>query len=185
MRREHVEPHRTPCLALPIDAEPADLYSAAPLNTFGEPGRSMIRTAETGRMGRDTPRLYALYSFVFRRRMHTNSARKPYSRKAFEICIQCIQRIPTPPLFGFSLLLGREYMNTPNTIAGLRASGVAGVHAAHSDRFVFSRSTEYGSTGRRNRAANGGNGANRPRHAPVVCIVFSCIQTPSAYKFGL
>ena len=301
MRREHVEPHRTPCLALPIDAGPADLYSAAPLNTFGEPGRPMIRAAETGRMGRDTPWLYALYSVVFRRRMHTNSARKPYSRKGFQICIQCIQRIPTPPLFalslllgpeymntvntscrperaclvstgshamysvdagaddlysagllntfrgaarvwrrtpetgrkgcdtrllyalysvvfrrhlhtnsarkpycrkGFrkciqciqhiptpfvfrlSLLLGREYMNTPSTSGGPRASSVAGVHAAHSDRFVFSRSTEYGSTGRRNRAANAENGTNRPRHAPVVCIVFRCIQQASAYKFG-
>ena len=47
--------------------------------------------------------------------MHTNSARKPYSRKGFQICIQCIQRIPTPPVFRFSLLLGREYMNTVNT----------------------------------------------------------------------
>ena len=75
-------------------------------------------------------------------------------------------------------------MNTVNTIAGPRASGVAGVHAAHSIRFVFSRPSEYASAGRRNRAANAENGTNRPRHAPFVFSVFSCIQQPSAYKFG-
>ena len=48
--------------------------------------------------------------------MHTKSAPQPYSRKGFGICIQCIQRIPTPFVFVFSLLLGREYMNTVNTI---------------------------------------------------------------------
>ena len=72
----------------------------------------MIRAVETGRMGRDTPRLYALYSVVFRCRMHTKTACKPYCRKGFQFCIQCIQRISTPPLFGFSLLLEHEYMNT-------------------------------------------------------------------------
>ena len=35
-----------------------------------------------------------------------------YCRKGFQNCIQCIQRIPTPFVFRFSLLLGREYMNT-------------------------------------------------------------------------
>ena len=64
------------------------------------------------RIGRDTPRLYALYSDVFSGHLHTNSVRKPYCRKDFQICIQCIQRIPTPFVFAFSLLLGREYMNT-------------------------------------------------------------------------
>ena len=51
--------------------------------------------------------------------MHTNSARKPYCRKGFGICIQCIQRIPTPFVFRLSLLLEPEYMNTVNTPAGL------------------------------------------------------------------
>ena len=77
----------------------------------------MMRMPETAGFGRDTPRLYALYSVVFRRRMHTNSTRKPYSRKGFQICIQCIQRISTPFVFRLSLLLGPEYMNTVNTIA--------------------------------------------------------------------
>ena len=58
--------------------------------------------------------------------MHTNPARKPYCRKGFGICIQCIQRIPTPFVFVFSLLLGREYMNTVNTI-GRDGAVVAGV----------------------------------------------------------
>ena len=184
MRREHVEPHRTPCLALPIDAEPADLYSAAPLNTFGEPGRSMIRAAETGRMGRDTPRLYALYSFVFRRRMHTNSARKPYSRKGFQICIQCIQRIPTPPLFALSLLLGPEYMNTVNTrrprpvhddLTSVATGSVRFARAAFGLGFVFSGLHEYVPSPSPIDVPNAGNGLNRPRHAPFVCIVFSCM----------
>ena len=48
--------------------------------------------------------------------MHTKSASQPYSRKGFQFCIQCIQRIPTPFVFVFSLLLGREYMNTVNMI---------------------------------------------------------------------
>ncbi len=97
-------------------AYPADtggeLYSAAFVNTCERAAWSMFRTPETGRIGRDTPCLYALYSDVFRRRMHTNSARKPYCRKGFGICIQCIQRIPTPPVFAFFLLLGREYTHT-------------------------------------------------------------------------
>ena len=115
MRREHVGPCRTPYAALSIDAEPTDLYSAAPPNTFREPGRSMMRTPETAGFGRDTPRLYALYSDVFSGHLHTNSARKPYCRKGFRKCIQCIQRIPTPFVFRLSLLLGPEYMNTVNT----------------------------------------------------------------------
>ena len=93
-----------------------DLYSAGQLNTVpraDEPGR---RTSKTGRIGRDTPRLYALYSVVFSRHLYTNSAPQPYSRKGFQICIQCIQRIPTPPVFGFFPLLEPEYMNTLNTI---------------------------------------------------------------------
>ena len=51
--------------------------------------------------------------------MHTNPARKPYCRKGFQICIQCIQRIPTPFVFRLSLLLEPEYVNTVNTPAGL------------------------------------------------------------------
>ena len=97
-------------------AYPADiggeLYSAAFVNTCERVARSMLRTPETGRIGRDTPCLYALYSVVFRCHLHTNSARKPYSRKGFQFCIQCIQRIPTPPVFRLSLLLGREYTHT-------------------------------------------------------------------------
>ena len=98
-----------------VDAGSAVLYSARFLNTLRETGRTRRRPPETARNARDTPRLYALYSDVFRRRMHTNSARKPYCHKGFQICIQCIQRIPTPFVFAFSLLLGREYMNTVNT----------------------------------------------------------------------
>ena len=97
-------------------AYPADtgdeLYSAAFVNTCERVARSMLRTPETTRMDRDTPCLYALYSDVFRRHLHTNSARKPYCRKGFGICIQCIQRIPTPFVFRLSLLLGREYTHT-------------------------------------------------------------------------
>ena len=72
---------------------------------------------KTGRIGRDTPRLYSVYSVVFSSRMHTKSAPQPYSRKGFQICIQCIQRIPPPFVFRLSLLLEPEYMNTVNTIA--------------------------------------------------------------------
>ena len=97
-------------------AYPADtggeLYSAAFVNTCERVARSMLRTPESTRMDRDTPCLYALYSDVFRRHLHTNSSRKPYCRKGFQICIQCIQRIPTPFVFRFSLLLGREYTHT-------------------------------------------------------------------------
>ena len=77
----------------------ADLYSAALVNTRRRHPRSGSRTPKTVGTGRDTPRLYALYSVVFRCRMHTNPARKPYCRKGFGICIQCIQRIPTPFVF--------------------------------------------------------------------------------------
>ena len=61
-----------------------------------------------------------------------NSACKPYCRKGFGICIQCIQRISTPPLFVFFLLLGPEYMNTVNTPPpvgrnGMPCAGGAGV----------------------------------------------------------
>ena len=72
----------------------------------------MLRTPETGRIGRDTPDLYSVYSVVFSSHLHTNSASQPYCRKGFQICIQCIQRIPTPFVFRFSLLLGREYTHT-------------------------------------------------------------------------
>ena len=89
-------------------------YSAALLNTTREHRRTGRRTPETGRNGRDTPRLYALYSVVFRCHLHTKAARKPYSRKGFRKCIQCIQRIPTPFVFRLSLLLEPEYMNTVN-----------------------------------------------------------------------
>ena len=92
-----------------------DLYSAALVNTRRRCRGKRPRTPETGRNGRDTRLLYALYSVVFRCRMHTKSASQPYSRKGFQFCIQCIQRIPTPFVFVFSLLLGREYMNTVNT----------------------------------------------------------------------
>ena len=110
----------------------ADLYSATLVNTCGGQPRTGLRTPESAENGRDTRRLYALYSVVFRCHLHTNSARKPYYRKGFGICIQCIQRIPTPFVFRLSLLLGREYMNTVNTIArvgqnSLPCAGGAGV----------------------------------------------------------
>ena len=94
----------------------ADLYSAALVNTRRRHPRSGSRTPKTVGTGRDTPRLYALYSVVFRRRMHTNPPPQPYCRKAFDFCIQCIQRIPTPLVFRFFPLLEPEYMNTVNTI---------------------------------------------------------------------
>ncbi len=99
----------------------AGLYSAAPVNTRRSQSGTGHERRKTSRTGRDTPCLYALYSVVFRRRMHTNSARKPYCRKGFQICIQCIQRIPTPLVFRLSLLLEPEYMNTVNTPAGTNA----------------------------------------------------------------
>ena len=76
-----------------------DLYSAGQLNTAPRADGTGRRTSKTGRIGRDTPRLYVLYSDVFSGHLHTNSAPQPYSRKGFQICIQCIQRIPTPPVF--------------------------------------------------------------------------------------
>ena len=152
----------------------------------------MFRTPETGRIGRDTPCLYAWYSVVFRCRMHTNSARKPYCRKGFQICIQCIQRIPTPFVFRFSLLLGREYMNTVNTPAcprgvsfrhGSPPSGVFGRCGAGD--LVFSSVPEYSPPAVPTRRRAPKNTPNRPRHALNVCIVFRCIQMPNAYKFRL
>ena len=103
---------------------PAVLYSAGLPNTLREAGKTRPGTSATVETSPETPDLYSVYSVVFRGRMHTNSARKPYSRKAFEICIQCIQRILTPFVFRFSLLLGREYMNTVNTIGRPEAYGV-------------------------------------------------------------
>ena len=105
--------------------EPAVLYSAALVNTRGDRPRTGLRTPESAENGRDTRRLYALYSVVFRCHLHTISACKPYSRKGFEICIQCIQRIPTPFVFRLSLLLGPEYMNTANTIGHHRNGGAS------------------------------------------------------------
>ena len=93
----------------------AGVYSAAPVNTRRSQSGTGHERRKTHRTGRDTRRLYALYSVVFRCRMHTKSASQPHCRKGFRFCIQCIQRISTPPLFGFSLLLGREYVNTLNT----------------------------------------------------------------------
>ena len=51
--------------------------------------------------------------------------------------------------------------------------------------FVFSAFGEYRIRSKPNGAANAGNGPKGVRHAPVVCIVFSCIQTPNAYIYGL
>ena len=50
---------------------------------------------------------------------------------------------------------------------------------------VFSGLGEYTRTGGPVDVPNAGIGVNRPRHAPVVCIVFRCIQMPNAYKSGL
>ena len=102
--------------------EPVTLYSAALVNTRRHHRRSGARTPKSGRTTRDTPRLYALYSVVFRCHLHTISACKPYSRKGFRKCIQCIQRIPTPFVFRLSLLLGPEYMNTANAFGRSRTS---------------------------------------------------------------
>ena len=158
------------------------------------------RPPETGRNVRDTPCLYALYSVVFRCRMHTNPARNPYSRKGFQICIQCIQRIPTPFVFVFSLLLGREYMNTVNTSGRnepeIRTSAArpfarrrrpvapSPAEARLRARFVFSDPREYMPNPARSGAATVGISRNRPRHTLIVCIVFSCIQMPNAYKIS-
>ena len=177
-----------------------DLYSAALVNTRRRCRGKRPRTPETGRNGRDTRLLYALYSVVFRCRMHTKSASQPYSRKGFQFCIQCIQRIPTPFVFGFSLLLGREYMNTVNMIAGLirvpvvrpathRRRPIGPLRRPWRNRaagtgFVFSGPREYMRRPVPIGVVNAGNGTKRPRHAPVVCIVFSCIQMPNAYKIS-
>ena len=185
----------------------AILYSAALVNTRRHHRRSGARTPKSGRIARDTPRLYALYSVVFRCRMHTNSARKPYCRKGFGICIQCIQRIPTPFVFAFSLLLGREYMNTANTSgrgerrhhdsprARPHPRGTAGetmhgpppslrLRCRRDGGFVFSDPREYMRRPASDGAPNARIGRKRPRHALNVCIVFSCIQMPNAYKSG-
>ena len=153
---------------------------------------------KTPRTGRDTPRLYALYSVVFRRRMHTKTACKPYSRKGFQICIQCIQRIPTPFVFRLSLLLGREYMNTANTPgrSGYRLPAHLGTdeqgHPAvecgsgpkQDDGSVFSDPREYMRRPVPIGVVNAGNGANRPRHTRLYALysfVFRCrMHTKSA-----
>ena len=215
-----------------VNAGSAVLYSAGSLNTLRETGRTRRRLPETAGFGRDTPRLYALYSDVFSGHLHTNSARKPYCRKGFRKCIQCIQRIPTPFVFVFSLLLGREYMNTrpggmmghgrcfhhgpPPAVGNAEKHPLSAVlwrvveivpsctvlaptarlfaaraRQAHwTKRFggfgvVFSGPREYAPPPSPVGVSNAENGRNRPRHAPVVCIAFSCIQMPSAYKFGL
>ena len=136
--------------------------------------------------------MYALYSVVFRRHLHTNSASQPYCRKGFQICIQCIQRIPTPLVFRFFPLLEPEYMNTVNTPVGTNAVVMGRIRPYPHPRvrlrcrgFVFSGPREYMRRPTPNKAPNARIGRNRPRHAPVVCIVFSCIQRPNAYIFGL
>ena len=104
--------------------ESAILYSAAFVNTLRSQPRTRPRTPRIVGIDRETPDLYSVYSIVFSGHLHTNSACKPYSRKGFGICIQCIQRIPTPSVFRLSLLLGHEYMNTANTIGRVGACGV-------------------------------------------------------------
>ena len=86
-------------------------------------------------------------------------------------------------------------MNTVNTIGpppGARAwtnldgkGSARGVSGRYRGRIVFSGLREYMRTGGPVDAPNAGIDANGPRHALLVCIVFRCIQTPSAYKFGL
>ena len=170
----------------------ADLYSEALVNTRRRHPRSGSRTPKTVGTGRDTPRLYSVYSFVFRCHLHTNSAPQPYWRKGFQICIQCIQRIPTPLVFRFSLLLGREYMNTVNTSGRDGGGGCRRAAACDAARptgvgargFVFSGPREYMRRPTPNKAPDARIGRKRPRHALNVCIVFSCIQMPNAYKSG-
>ena len=173
------------------------------MNTCGDRPRTGLRTPESAENGRDTRRLYALYSVVFRCHLHTISACKPYCRKGFQICIQCIQRIPTPLVFRF-------FMNTVNTPAGTkrrsrhgsrmmvdavrgrsrrRRTGTvpasdAAAGPGQGGRFVFSGPCEYAPPPSAIGVSNAENGRNRPRHTPVVCIVFSCIQTPNAYKIS-
>ena len=170
-----------------------DLYSAPSVNTGSDQSRTGRESPESAEIGRDTRLLYALYSVVFRGHLHTNSASQPYSRKGFQICIQCIQHIPTPPLFAFFLLLGPEYMNTANTPAGPNAvvmdqirpypHPLLRLRCRRSGGFVFSGPREYMRRPTLNEAPNARIGRKGPRHAPVVCIVFSCIQMPNAYKF--
>ena len=85
-------------------------------------------------------------------------------------------------------------MNTANAIGpspGARAwtnldgkESARGVSGRYRGRIVFSGLREYMRTGGPVDAPNAGIDANGPRHALLVCIVFRCIQTPSAYKFG-
>ena len=154
-----------------------DLYSSGHLNTTpqaDEPGR---RPPESCSNGRDTPRLYALYSDVFSGHLHTNSARKPYCRKGFRKCIQCIQRIPTPFVFRFSPLLGREYMNTVNTI-GRRERLPCGVFGwRRTRRFCIQRDSRIRSG---KRAKRGRERPQRSKPAPKHLICIQCIQLYSA-----
>ena len=82
-------------------------------------------------------------------------------------------------------------MNTVNTTAGLKVVSfrLNSAHAAYSvdagaGDFVFSGVPEYIPPVGANAATNAENRPESARHAPVVCIVFRCIQRPSAYKFG-
>ena len=51
--------------------------------------------------------------------------------------------------------------------------------------FVFSAFGEYRIRSKPNGAGSVRIGPKGARHALLVCIVFSCIQQPSAYKFRL
>ena len=173
---------------------PAVLYSAGLPNTLREAGKTRPGTSATVETSPETPDLYSVYSVVFSGHLHTNSACKPYSRKGFGICIQCIQRIPTPFVFRFSLLLEREYMNTVNTrrprpvhgdLASVATGSVRFAHAAFGLGFVFSGLREYMPPPSPIGSANAEIAPNRARHTPFVFSVFSCIQRPNAYKFGL
>ena len=125
------------------------------------------------RIGRDTPRLYSVYSVVFSGRMHTKSTLQSYSRKVFRNCIQCIQRIPTPFVFRFSLLLGREYMNTVNTI-GRRERLPCGVFGwRRTRRFCIQRDSRIRSG---KRAKRGRERPQRSKPAPKHPICIQCIQ---------
>ena len=56
--------------------------------------------------------------------------------------------------------------------------------AASGPDSVFSGVREYAPQVMQDAAPDARNGRKRARHAPVVCIVFSCIQMPNAYKIS-
>ena len=84
-------------------SRPAFVFSGV-VNTRRHGRRSGRRPPETSlnrpRHAAFVCTVFSLYSDAICIQIRPES---PYCRKGFQICIQCIQRIPTPPLFAFFL----------------------------------------------------------------------------------